>query len=65
MRKKTGTALIGFAVAGTIVLATGGGRGYTESPIGRQKLCAHGTVTDCGSVQGEPERRETHLILAV
>lgn len=41
------------------LFATGSaGHGYTDSPISRQKLCANGTVTNCGSIQWEPQSVE-------
>ncbi|WP_274558991.1 lytic polysaccharide monooxygenase auxiliary activity family 9 protein [Streptomyces spiramyceticus] len=60
MRKKTGAALIGLAVAGVSFLGTGSAtsHGYTDSPISRQKLCANGTVTGCGPIQYEPQSVE-------
>ncbi|MFE7773085.1 lytic polysaccharide monooxygenase [Streptomyces sp. NPDC057445] len=60
MRKRIGAALAGLAVAGTSFLATGSaaGHGYTDSPISRQKLCANGTVTNCGEIQWEPQSVE-------
>ncbi|MFI9587967.1 lytic polysaccharide monooxygenase [Streptomyces sp. NPDC052236] len=60
MRNKIGAALVGLAVAGTTMLAGGSANshGYTESPISRQKLCANGTVTNCGNIQWEPQSVE-------
>ncbi|HZG04850.1 MAG TPA: lytic polysaccharide monooxygenase [Streptomyces sp.] len=61
MRKKIATALVGFGVAATTVLATGGsaqGHGYTQSPMSRQAYCANGTVANCGSIQWEPQSVE-------
>ncbi|MER5545138.1 lytic polysaccharide monooxygenase auxiliary activity family 9 protein [Streptomyces sp. NPDC002586] len=65
MRTKTrfpalSAALLGVVTAGAFVLSTGGasGHGYTDLPISRQKLCANGTVTDCGDIQYEPQSVE-------
>jgi predicted carbohydrate-binding protein with CBM5 and CBM33 domain len=60
MRKKISAAVVGLVVAGTTVLASGSAssHGYTESPISRQKLCANGTVTNCGPIQWEPQSVE-------
>ncbi|MFI5807698.1 lytic polysaccharide monooxygenase [Streptomyces sp. NPDC051561] len=61
MRKKAmSAAVLGLAVAGATVLSTGGAssHGYTDSPISRQKLCANGTVSNCGSIQWEPQSVE-------
>jgi predicted carbohydrate-binding protein with CBM5 and CBM33 domain len=32
--------------------------GYTNAPISRAKLCANGTVTNCGAIQWEPQSTE-------
>ncbi|MFB7558446.1 lytic polysaccharide monooxygenase auxiliary activity family 9 protein [Streptomyces brevispora] len=60
MRKKTGAALVGLAVAGVSMFATSSAssHGYTDNPISRQKLCANGTVTGCGNIQWEPQSVE-------
>ncbi|MFD7899209.1 MULTISPECIES: lytic polysaccharide monooxygenase [unclassified Streptomyces] len=60
MRKKIGAAVVGLAVAGVSLLATSSAssHGYTDSPISRQKLCANGTVTNCGNIQWEPQSVE-------
>ncbi|MCX4550928.1 lytic polysaccharide monooxygenase [Streptomyces sp. NBC_01387] len=60
MRKKLGAAVVGLAVAGVSLLATGSAssHGYTDQPISRQKLCANGTVTNCGAIQYEPQSVE-------
>ncbi|WP_299527773.1 lytic polysaccharide monooxygenase [uncultured Streptomyces sp.] len=60
MRKRASAAVVGLAIAGVSVLATGGAssHGYTDSPISRQKLCANGTVTGCGNIQWEPQSVE-------
>jgi chitin-binding protein len=34
------------------------GHGYTTAPISRAKLCANGTVTNCGAIQWEPQSTE-------
>ena len=41
-------------------VSTGGAssHGYTDLPISRQKLCQNGTVTNCGSIQWEPQSVE-------
>ncbi|MGW4030462.1 lytic polysaccharide monooxygenase auxiliary activity family 9 protein [Streptomyces sp. NPDC004838] len=61
MRKKITAAAVGLLMAGATVLATGStatSHGYTESPISRQKLCANGTVQNCGAIQWEPQSAE-------
>lgn len=60
MRKRIGAAVVGLAVAGISLLATGSAssHGYTDQPISRQKLCANGTVTNCGAIQYEPQSVE-------
>ncbi|MER7723195.1 lytic polysaccharide monooxygenase [Streptomyces sp. NPDC096323] len=60
MRKKTGAALVGLAVAGVSMFATSSANshGYTDNPISRQKLCANRTVTGCGNIQWEPQSVE-------
>ncbi|MDH6609677.1 putative carbohydrate-binding protein with CBM5 and CBM33 domain [Streptomyces sp. SAI-208] len=62
MRKKTKwyAAVVGLATTGAVVLSSGGasGHGYTDLPISRQKLCQNGTVTNCGSIQWEPQSVE-------
>ncbi|OII69443.1 MULTISPECIES: lytic polysaccharide monooxygenase [unclassified Streptomyces] len=60
-RHRIRTALaVALGVAGVSVLATGsaGSHGYTDAPISRQKLCANGTVANCGSIQWEPQSVE-------
>ncbi|MEV4946043.1 MULTISPECIES: lytic polysaccharide monooxygenase [unclassified Streptomyces] len=60
MRKKIGVAAVALGVAGASLFATSSAssHGYTDSPISRQKLCANGTVTNCGSIQWEPQSVE-------
>ncbi|MEV7424128.1 MULTISPECIES: lytic polysaccharide monooxygenase auxiliary activity family 9 protein [unclassified Streptomyces] len=60
MRKKIGAAVVGLAIAGVSLFATGSAssHGYTDSPVSRQKLCANGTVTNCGNIQWEPQSVE-------
>ncbi|MGW8884394.1 lytic polysaccharide monooxygenase auxiliary activity family 9 protein [Streptomyces sp. NPDC055749] len=60
MRKRASAAVIGLAIAGASMFATSSAssHGYTDSPISRQKLCANGTVTGCGSIQWEPQSVE-------
>ncbi|MCX4786901.1 MULTISPECIES: lytic polysaccharide monooxygenase auxiliary activity family 9 protein [unclassified Streptomyces] len=60
MRKRASAAVVGLAIAGASVLATSsaGSHGYTDNPISRQKLCANGTVTNCGNIQWEPQSVE-------
>jgi lytic chitin monoxygenase len=59
MRKKTKwyAAVVTLATTGALALSTGGasGHGYTDLPIGRQKLCQNGTVTDCGDILCRPD----------
>ncbi|MBC2863574.1 lytic polysaccharide monooxygenase auxiliary activity family 9 protein [Streptomyces mexicanus] len=62
MRTKTKlyAAVLGLATTGALVLSTGGAssHGYTDLPVSRQKLCANGTVTNCGDIQWEPQSVE-------
>jgi chitin-binding protein len=62
MRTKTKltAVVLGAATAGAFALSTGGasGHGYTDLPISRKKLCQNGTVTNCGSIQWEPQSVE-------
>ena len=60
MRKRASAAVLGLAIAGVSMFATGSAssHGYTDSPISRQKLCANGTVTGCGNIQWEPQSVE-------
>ncbi|EGX57847.1 chitin binding protein [Streptomyces zinciresistens K42] len=62
MRRKTKmyAAALGLATAGALTLSTGGAssHGYTDLPVSRQKLCQNGTVTNCGSIQWEPQSVE-------
>ncbi|MFD3489098.1 MULTISPECIES: lytic polysaccharide monooxygenase [unclassified Streptomyces] len=60
MRKRASAAVIGLAIAGVSMFATSsaGSHGYTDNPISRQKLCANGTVTNCGAIQYEPQSVE-------
>uniref|UniRef100_A0AAU3GWY7 Lytic polysaccharide monooxygenase n=1 Tax=Streptomyces sp. NBC_01401 TaxID=2903854 RepID=A0AAU3GWY7_9ACTN len=60
MRKRASAAVIGLAIAGVSMFATSSAssHGYTDSPISRQKLCAEGVVTGCGSIQWEPQSVE-------
>ncbi|MFJ1746073.1 lytic polysaccharide monooxygenase [Streptomyces sp. NPDC088116] len=60
MRKKISAAVVGLAIAGVSLLGTGSAssHGYTDSPISRQKLCANGTVANCGNIQWEPQSVE-------
>ncbi|MFJ3095984.1 lytic polysaccharide monooxygenase auxiliary activity family 9 protein [Streptomyces hydrogenans] len=60
MRKKTGLAAValGVTAASLFATSTANSHGYTDSPISRQKLCANGTVTNCGNIQWEPQSVE-------
>ncbi|MFC0602070.1 lytic polysaccharide monooxygenase auxiliary activity family 9 protein [Streptomyces palmae] len=61
MRSRITKAVLGLSLATASVLAFGGSaysHGYTDSPISRQKLCANGTVKDCGPIQWEPQSVE-------
>ncbi|WP_031014612.1 lytic polysaccharide monooxygenase auxiliary activity family 9 protein [Streptomyces sp. NRRL F-5727] len=60
MRKKTGLAAValGVTAASLFATSTANSHGYTDSPISRQKLCANGTVTNCGDIQWEPQSVE-------
>ncbi|GAA3142519.1 lytic polysaccharide monooxygenase auxiliary activity family 9 protein [Streptomyces echinatus] len=62
MRTKTklSAVVLGAVTAGAFALSSGGasGHGYTDLPISRQKLCQNGTVTNCGSIQWEPQSVE-------
>lgn len=59
-KKRISAAVLGLAVAGVSLLATGSAtsHGYTDSPISRQKLCQSGSVTGCGNIQWEPQSVE-------
>ncbi|MFE6717444.1 lytic polysaccharide monooxygenase [Streptomyces albidoflavus] len=58
--KKTYAAVVGAATLGALAFATGGAssHGYTDQPLSRQKLCANGTVGNCGAIQWEPQSVE-------
>ncbi|QDY76895.1 lytic polysaccharide monooxygenase auxiliary activity family 9 protein [Streptomyces qinzhouensis] len=60
MRKRMTAAAVGLLMTGATVVATGSANshGYTENPISRQKLCANGTVQNCGAIQYEPQSAE-------
>ncbi|MGN5378845.1 chitin-binding protein [Streptomyces sp. MUSC 14] len=65
MRTKTkfpalSAVVLGVVTAVAFALSTGGasGHGYTDLPVSRQKLCANGTVTNCGDIQYEPQSVE-------
>ncbi|MFJ9536402.1 lytic polysaccharide monooxygenase [Streptomyces sp. NPDC101225] len=62
MRRKTKwyAAALGLTTAGALVLSAGSAssHGYTDLPVSRQKLCANGTVTNCGDIQYEPQSVE-------
>ncbi|KUJ66234.1 chitin-binding protein [Streptomyces albus subsp. albus] len=61
MRRKITKAVLGLSLATASVLAFGGSaysHGYTDAPISRQKLCANGTVKNCGPIQWEPQSVE-------
>ncbi|MEU0136632.1 lytic polysaccharide monooxygenase [Streptomyces sp. NPDC006296] len=60
MRKRASAAVIGLAIAGVSMFATSSAssHGYTDSPLSRQKLCANGTVANCGNIQWEPQSVE-------
>jgi chitin-binding protein len=59
-RTKAYAALLGLTTAGAFALSAGGasGHGYTDLPVSRQKLCANGGVSGCGSIQWEPQSVE-------
>ncbi|MFE9171597.1 lytic polysaccharide monooxygenase [Streptomyces kebangsaanensis] len=59
-KAKLYAAVLGLTTAGAFVLSTGGAssHGYTDLPISRQKLCANGTVPNCGDIQWEPQSVE-------
>ncbi|MFB7509457.1 lytic polysaccharide monooxygenase auxiliary activity family 9 protein [Streptomyces broussonetiae] len=59
-RTKLSAVVLGVVTAGAFALSTGGasGHGYIDLPISRQKLCANGTVTNCGDIQYEPQSVE-------
>lgn len=59
-RTKLYAAALGLTTAGALALSSGGAssHGYTDLPISRQKLCQNGTVTNCGSIQWEPQSVE-------
>ncbi|MEV0803857.1 lytic polysaccharide monooxygenase [Kribbella sp. NPDC050281] len=47
---------LALTVSTTVPLAYG--HGYTTTPISRAKLCANGTVQNCGAIQWEPQSTE-------
>lgn len=59
-KKKLGAAVVALAAAGTSLLATSSanGHGYTDQPLSRQKVCANGTVKNCGEIIWEPQSVE-------
>ncbi|WP_406344371.1 lytic polysaccharide monooxygenase [Streptomyces sp. NBC_00648] len=59
-KKKLGAAVVALAAAGTSLLATSsaGSHGYTDQPLSRQKVCANGTVQNCGEIIWEPQSVE-------
>ncbi|MFF0788066.1 lytic polysaccharide monooxygenase [Streptomyces spiralis] len=59
-KAKLYAAVLGLTTAGAFVLSTGGAssHGYTDLPTSRQKLCANGTVANCGDIQWEPQSVE-------
>ncbi|WP_282695529.1 lytic polysaccharide monooxygenase [Streptomyces sp. CC208A] len=60
MRTRTAMAAVALGVTAASLLAAGtaNSHGYTDSPISRQKLCANGTVQNCGGIQWEPQSVE-------
>ncbi|GAA2693933.1 lytic polysaccharide monooxygenase [Actinoplanes palleronii] len=60
MRRKIAYPLATLGMVGsTLVIASPAlAHGYVSSPPSRQALCAAGTVTDCGSIQFEPQSVE-------
>ncbi|MGW3248210.1 lytic polysaccharide monooxygenase auxiliary activity family 9 protein [Streptomyces sp. NPDC001070] len=60
MHRRFGAAVVGLGLAGFLVLGTGSAwsHRYTDAPISRQKLCANGTVANCGDIQWEPQSVE-------
>ncbi|WP_016908528.1 MULTISPECIES: lytic polysaccharide monooxygenase auxiliary activity family 9 protein [Streptomyces] len=61
MRKKIAAAAVGLGLGGAAILFTGGsaqGHGYSQDPMSRQAYCAEGTVSDCGSIEHEPQSVE-------
>lgn len=61
MRKKITAAVVGLGLGGAAMLFTGGsaqGHGFGTDPTSRQAQCADGKVTDCGSIQHEPQSVE-------
>ncbi|WP_371652904.1 MULTISPECIES: lytic polysaccharide monooxygenase [unclassified Streptomyces] len=59
-KKKLGAAVVALAAAGTSLLATSSANshGYTDQPLSRQKVCANGTVQNCGEIIWEPQSVE-------
>ncbi|MFI1174972.1 lytic polysaccharide monooxygenase auxiliary activity family 9 protein [Streptomyces melanogenes] len=59
-KKKLGAAVVALAAAGTSLLVTSSasGHGYTDQPLSRQKVCANGTVQNCGEIIWEPQSVE-------
>ena len=60
MRKRESAAVIGLAIAGVSMFATGSAssHGYTDSPISRSEAVQNGSVTGCGNIQWEPQSVE-------
>ncbi|MEU6220836.1 lytic polysaccharide monooxygenase [Streptomyces sp. NPDC047022] len=59
-KTKVSAVVLVLATAGAFMLSTGSAssHGYTDLPVSRQKLCAIGTVTNCGDIQYEPQSVE-------
>ncbi|MEU8587376.1 lytic polysaccharide monooxygenase [Streptomyces sp. NPDC048664] len=59
-RTRLSALVLGLATTGALVLSTGSAHshGYTDLPLSRQKLCAIGTVANCGGIQYEPQSVE-------
>ncbi|MEU5687477.1 chitin-binding protein [Streptomyces venezuelae] len=58
--KKMYAAMVGLGTVGAFALSAGGAssHGYTDLPASRQINCAKGVVTNCGSIQWEPQSVE-------
>ncbi|MFD9485594.1 lytic polysaccharide monooxygenase [Streptomyces sp. NPDC059991] len=59
-KKKLGAAVVALAAAGAslFVTSSANGHGYTDQPLSRQKVCANGTVQNCGEIIWEPQSVE-------
>jgi predicted carbohydrate-binding protein with CBM5 and CBM33 domain len=58
-RTKRGLGVLAIALVSILFSSlVASAHGYVNSPISRQKLCANGTVSNCGAIQWEPQSVE-------